>query len=249
MSELINIEGPFRFKLWQALQLQHYLTSLPRLQSKQTPLTPLETICTQESAIRHQLLLMHDMIAQPSEDYKPGYVLQRERELNRSFTPKQLREMNDGTLRSLVNSKTQETNYKILSRWYRTPVVLHKFFPATFKLCWRFETEEGSPLHIFWACPILRPFWSKVRENAQRMTDHHVLEDPAFFLLNYTRLPPTAFRQSIVRHLLNVTKLCIPPLLNRCDPPSITQWICKVDEIRVMENLPDPNRDNQGSMG
>lgn len=135
VSELAHRDGPFRLQLWQALQVHHFLSSIPCPQTPQTSLSPFETLFTQEGAIRHQLSLIDNIIVHPAEGFKPSYILQWERKLDRTFTPKQLREIYDRTLQSSVNSKTQEKNYKILSRWYRTLIVLHKFFPTTSNRC------------------------------------------------------------------------------------------------------------------
>lgn len=85
-----------------------------------------------------------------------------ERELNLTFSDNQRHHILRFTHKSLIYTKIQETNYKLLTRWYRTPVLLHKFFPATSDICWRCGEERGTLLHIFWSCPKMVDFWKTV---------------------------------------------------------------------------------------
>lgn len=116
-------------------------------------------------------------------------------------------------------TKTQESNYKILTRWYYTPQLLHKCFPNTSDRCWRCQEGRGTLLHIFWACPLLKQFWTIVRTFTQKFTDHQIPDDPAFFLLLDTTIPvqryqnsktPTECRQGLYSIIVeeNHTSLC-----------------------------------------
>lgn len=110
----------------------------------------------------HALSLTYTMLITPPEGYQPLSLLGWERELNRTFSDNQRHHILRFTHKSSICTKIQETNHKLLTRWYRTPVLLHKFFPATSDICWRCGEERGTLLHIFWSCPKMVDFWKTV---------------------------------------------------------------------------------------
>lgn len=60
-------------------------------------------------------------------------------------------------------TRYQESGFKLLTRWYRTPCILKKIFRDQSDRCWRCGVAEGSLLHIFWDCMLICRFWKKVR--------------------------------------------------------------------------------------
>lgn len=71
-----------------------------------------------------------------------------------------------------LNVHTQENGYKIKTRWYKTPEVLHKFIPTVSDRCWRCEQELGTFLHIWWKCPMIQPYWRKVHDITTAISSH-----------------------------------------------------------------------------
>lgn len=47
---------------------------------------------------------------------------------------------------SSMSSKKAEVNYKLLTRWHYTTVVLHKVFPTISPLCFGEDVERGQPI-------------------------------------------------------------------------------------------------------
>lgn len=141
------------------------------------------------------------------------------------------------SLKTSICTKIQELDYKILTRWYYTPQLLHKYFPATTDTCWRCQADKGTLLHIFWSCPLLQHFWTTVPANTQRFTDHMIRNDQAFLLLHATTILAQSYKRSIVRLLLNAAKSCIPLMWKKSLPPSIGLWLHGVEEIKKLEDL------------
>lgn len=46
----------------------------------------------------------------------------------------------------------QEHNFRIYSRWYRTPSIVHRIFTNTLDCFWCCGVDEGTMLHIWWSC-------------------------------------------------------------------------------------------------
>lgn len=60
------------------------------------------------------------------------------------------------------------------------------------------------------SCTYFGLAWTKVRHITQKFTDHVVPDDPAFFLLHAMHTPSQTYTTSVVRHLLDAAKACIP---------------------------------------
>ncbi|KAF7657710.1 hypothetical protein LDENG_00023230 [Lucifuga dentata] len=56
------------------------------------------------------------------------------------------------------------TQYKILHRYYFTPVRLCRMKLMNNMLCWKCGTVTGTFLHCVWECFLIRPFWAEVLE-------------------------------------------------------------------------------------
>ena len=123
------------------------------------------------------------------------------------------------------------------SRWYRTPVVTHKFIPNSTPLCWRCESEPGTLLHIWWDCSYIQPFWKDVHDLISHITTFVPNFTAAQYLLHHSSLSQSAYKKSILLHLINVAKLCIPIHWKNRTPPSVSEWLRKIEHIADMENL------------
>lgn len=71
-----------------------------------------------------------------------------------------------------MNVSIQENGYKTCSRWYRTPVKLHKYYPEISPLCWRCNADPGSLLHIWWDCPLIQHFWREIHRLTTNITSY-----------------------------------------------------------------------------
>lgn len=58
----------------------------------------------------------------------------------------------------------QENIYRILMFWNRTPEELHSFKSEISGTYWRYKSEEGTLLHIFWSFSAISSFWEAVLE-------------------------------------------------------------------------------------
>lgn len=236
-EELSDPLGRFRLDFMRTLQLGHFLHSIPPPTDVDQGLTTLEELCTDTGTLPHTLSLMYSLLNTPPTDYIPPGLTKWEEELECSFNHTQRQRILRFTHKSSICAKTQETNYKILSRWYRTPVQLHKIFPTTSEVCWRCQKDKGTLLHIFWSCPKLSRFWRVIHETIQLFTDKTITKDPAFFLLHATETPDKVYKRSVIRHLLDAARACIPLCWKSTTPPSIDMWLGKVEDIRQMEDL------------
>lgn len=61
-----------------------------------------------------------------------------------------------------ANTAIREAYVNLYNCWYLMPGRLYNMFPGTDSRCWRCHKSLGSWIHIWWACPILRKFWTEV---------------------------------------------------------------------------------------
>lgn len=134
-----------------------------------------------------------------------------------------------------LSTRTQETAYKLLTRWYAIPVKLHSWFPQTPDTCWRCHSEKGTLLHIWWHCPGIQPFWSKGKELIFQITDTLLKLDAVGCLLHVTRFTIKKYKNSLSKHLLNTAKALIPLFWKSSGIPTIQGWLHKVIEICKMQ--------------
>lgn len=237
IQSLTNDNGGFQLSFWKAIRLHHFLYSIPELMRYKRDMTMLEEYCRGEGTLPQVLSKTYSLLNTPTEQPDLLFLQKWEQDLQCNFTAAQTQNILQLTLKSSICTKIQERNYKILTRWYYTPQLLHKFFPGTSDRCWRCGSEEGTLLHIFWTCSLVQQFWVAVETIVKKFTNHITQRDPAVFLLHATSAPIKSYKKSVVRHLLNAAKSCIPALWKQSTPPTVGMWLCRVEEIKKMEDL------------
>lgn len=220
ITELIAPMGPYRLAFWNAAQIHHFLQATPDPQAYVRQWTTFEEYCTGMEPLPQVLSKMYALLNNPPEQPSLPCLSKWEADLHRTFTKTQIQNMINYALKSSLCTKIQETNYKILTRWYLTPSWLHTIVPDTPEHCWRGCTDRGTILQIFWLCQKLHAFWTAVSTISQKFTDFKIPDDPTFFLLHVSTLLTKSYKKSILHHLLNAAKSCIPLLWKWQDPPT-----------------------------
>lgn len=167
------------------------------------------------------------MLLSAASPSKSGYIREWECDLQSEFTEAQLHHLYQLINSSSLDTKTHEKNYKLLTRWYWMATTLTWIYPSASDHCWGGSSQQGTLLHILWECPRIRPFWREIRD---RIND--ILEDDlplllVHFLLHVPTVPLTRYRCSVLPHLLNMAKRCLPIHWNRAHIPSREDWIKK----------------------
>lgn len=130
----------------------------------------------------------------------------------------------------------QESGYKLLTRWYRTPGTLHKMYPDCPDQCWRCGERGENLLNVFWSCPRIRSYWERIASQLNRFTDHQIPGGPSF-LLHHNPFPKHSYKSSVLPHLLNAARSCVAEYWKRPDPPTLSTWLEKVNDIMRMETM------------
>lgn len=183
---------------WQKVQLAHFIGSLPPPKPFQRHLTTFELLCLKQAPIQHAVSQAYQLLIAPPQDFKLPYITRWEQELGLQFTEKQVDRILLFSYKTSICAKYQDSGFKVLTRWYHTPVKIHRMFPQCSDLCWRCGEDSGSLLHIFWSCCLLQSYLTEIHRIIQKFTDRELPRDPVFFLLHHHEIQSKVYRRSIL---------------------------------------------------
>lgn len=90
-------------------------------------------------------------------------------------------------------------------------------------------------MHIWWDCPKIASYWSKIRELILHSTDTKIKLTPACCLLRISNYPLGRYKQTLTKYLLNAAKSLIPKQWKMTKVASIRDWARTVNHISEME--------------
>lgn len=125
-----------------------------------------------------------------------------ELELGRSLSLDEWGKIYALSRKSSMSGYTQENNYKVLSRWYKTPELVHDIYPTVSDICWRCGGAIGSYMHIWWDCPDIQAFWRRIFSLHGLVTSNLVPCTPEMELLSLVPGPICLTEKSLLRHFL-----------------------------------------------
>uniref|UniRef100_A0A8C5PTT4 Reverse transcriptase zinc-binding domain-containing protein n=1 Tax=Leptobrachium leishanense TaxID=445787 RepID=A0A8C5PTT4_9ANUR len=227
--------------LWKYnyMQLQHFITTrvLRADVTIPTALTTFETICISDPPPPHLLSYIYSLLSSAKFQTLPLYTTKWSAELSQPLTPEEWSTAFQVTFRSSRALTVQETNYKLISRWYLTPARLHAIYPAVSPDCWRCQRHRGTFLHIWWECSIIQSFWEVVWTYIKEITSLDLPFHPKVALLHVIPLSINNYVKSVTVHLLNAARALIPKFWKQQSPPAIFDWIDRVEYVRELEEL------------
>lgn len=101
------------------------------------------------STIHYTLLIKSDVKL-------PFYVVKWEKDLDRTIDKTEWSAIWSNITSFSPNVIDIETTYKVLSRWYLVPATIAKFAPDYSGLCFRGCSEQGTYIHMWWNCSIIK---------------------------------------------------------------------------------------------
>ena len=138
-----------------------------------------------------------------------------------------------------INSRYRLIQFKVLHRLHYSKSKLHKMYPSISPMCNRCHSAEGSLSHLFWHCPILDTFWSKIFNWFSTQLKENILPDPKLAVLgcsdNLASL--TSNQNQILKLGMVAAKKII--LLDWKSPlsPCFNRWLNEMLSIARMEQI------------
>lgn len=167
---------------WTYLQLHHFLTATRHKAAFSRPLMVFEQLCTSDTRVSKAISTVYSSLITPNTVTLTLSEANWKKDIGSHFYPEEWESMNTLLLGSSRNVQIQETNYKLRSRWYSTPVLLNCLYPETPNVCWRCLAADGSLLHIWWGCKHIESYWTRISDLIAKVTDVHLEFSPDSFL-------------------------------------------------------------------
>uniref|UniRef100_A0A8C5PM05 Reverse transcriptase domain-containing protein n=1 Tax=Leptobrachium leishanense TaxID=445787 RepID=A0A8C5PM05_9ANUR len=240
-SVFVNLETPDQPALtfaenFNLHQIRSFLRRLPGNASLTRPLTIFETLCNRTFPLAHSVSHLYSLLREINND-SPAFMSRWERTLDISLTDEDWTKILTLTHSGSQTTKLQESSYKLLTFWYRTPALLATFNVTISPTCWRCSTEIGTYIHIWWECAILKPFWTKVRDLIQSTTDESLDFTPQVFLLLHLPFSTKSMKKSLLLRILLVARSMIPLYWKSPTAPPLRTLIDRLEALRSNEEL------------
>lgn len=172
-----------------------------------------------------------------------------ERDLNSNIQEEVWKDMVFNAGWPVRDALSKFTHYKVIHRYYYTPVKLHRMGLMKDNLCWKCQNDTGSYLHLLWECPMVFPFWKQVIKTIGEWLDKPLPESPQLCLLgDRSLLPPEVSKAesalalagfiSAVRIILRHWKSHVRP--------GLTDWLKLMTDTASFEDLIARLNDGRG---
>lgn len=243
-AELESTLSNHHLTFFKYLQLRHFLQTYSRDSPYSRDHTPLELLCLDTEPQGHLISATYSLLFSQHIVKNDKLVKQWESDLSLDLSPQEWDSIFTLMHKGSINVSTQENRFKVFSKWYRTPYKIHKFHPAIPPTCWRCGSAKGTLLHIWWSCSLIQPFWQAIHRLITQISTYSPTFTPERYLLQHTPVSPGSYNNSLTIHLIKAASLCIPAIWRSTSPPTIQEWIRRVDKIAEMEKLICQANDN-----
>lgn len=221
--------------LWTYFQIHNYVNNMYCKGNFSRPLTQLESVCLEGEQIQKSHL---GLICLATESNQPSMDRFREswsKDLQMTIIDRLWQRACIFSHKCSLSTRMQETAFEVFTQWYATPTKLHKWYPLTSDLFWHCQKDKGTLFHIWWQCPLISPYWTKVKGIIRHITETKLQLDAACCLLHITNLSFQKYIISLSKHLLNTDKALIPLFWKSTSTPFIRDWLHRITDIWKME--------------
>ena len=145
--------------------------------------------------------------------------------------------------------RSKFTHYKIIHRYYYTPVKLFRMGLIEDKRCWKCKGEDGTFLHAFWDCPVVLPFWREVLGKLGDWVGVSLPESPGLCLLGDCTVLPQGVtrgqRAIITAGLITASRIILRNWKSSVTP-GLTDWTKLMTETASYEYMIARRNDVKG---
>ncbi len=107
--------------------------------------------------------------------------------------------------------------------------------------CWRNCGDYiGNHLHIFWSCSKLQQFWGEVYQALREVFHADIPQDPQTALLGLKpkgEITEGRTATYLLQIMLTAALKCVTINWLKTEPPTYNQWIQRIWEIHMMEQI------------
>lgn len=125
-----------------------------------------------------------------------------------------------------------------------TPLKAKRWLHTTSDTCWRCGVDTGSFMHIWWSCPPILDYWKNISEWIKHITDTKIKLNAAARLIHINSFTISKYKKSLTRHLLTAAKTLILLHWKTTHPPSVKDWLDRVQYLYRMEEILAMKKEN-----
>lgn len=165
-SRLIPLEtlrdrfGCFPMNWRRHKQLHHFFAAHGGSIRELSTLTPYEWLFIEKELTHHMISELYKLLVSALTMTKSAFIQAWERDLELEFSAEQVTHMYKLTHSSSLESKTQQTNYRLMTHWFWA---LSLIYPSVTDHCWHGSGQRSTLLHLWGECPVIRPFWLDIK--------------------------------------------------------------------------------------
>lgn len=156
----------------------------------------------QEQKPTHTLSKVYRYLISKNKEQEVTYIKRWEEELGITIPKAKWEKAITLTHKLSISYRHQERNFKILARWYRCPVDMHRINVENEDICWRCRGARGTMSHIWYYCPRVQNFWREIFRVYMAVTRINI--PPDIFISVLSMIPGTVknIKKGILKHFL-----------------------------------------------
>lgn len=220
------------------LQIRHFFRRTMREDTASLP-TPFERLCNGGSSTKGLISGIYSLLVAPPnlETDKHTYMRKWESYLGAPLPIETWQVIWRRASKTSTCVTYKENQYKLLMFWYHTPSLLHSLFPEVPDSCWRCGAGGADLFHVYWDCPPIQVYWSRVKTLLGEVMGVDIPLSPLSYLLN---LPPKGLSRHASRlllHILTAARCLVAVFWKRTSVPSLLDVRSRIMDIRTMESM------------
>uniref|UniRef100_A0A803K9R1 Reverse transcriptase zinc-binding domain-containing protein n=1 Tax=Xenopus tropicalis TaxID=8364 RepID=A0A803K9R1_XENTR len=249
VKDLISVRGPYpmtylienynlpKTEHYRALQLLHWAQKCwGSSRSDQAPLTCFERWCLNNAPPPKTISLLYLTLVSPKSLTDILYIKQWGNDLGVSLTDTQWPQLWENLKHSSSNTVISEAGYKVLFRWYLTPVRLARIYHNTNDHCFRGCSAPGTMGHIWWHCPKVVRYWVRVYNLIFSVLHLNLRKNPYEALMGLPSAKVPKNKQKLLNHMFLAARQTIAKSWKSLSI-NFTLFKNKVDWIFINEKL------------
>lgn len=141
---------------------------------------------------------------------------------------------------SLLRSRStyvRMQHFKVLTKWYFTPVRIRRIDPTLSPVCWKGYSQSSDYWHCWWECRQMQIFWKAVVYHISKISSHDIPLTPEVILLDLwpnSNIPISS--RNLISLLLLAVK-CVVAQKWKQPRSTIKDWYIKIWDLMIADKM------------
>uniref|UniRef100_A0A803U0J0 Reverse transcriptase domain-containing protein n=1 Tax=Anolis carolinensis TaxID=28377 RepID=A0A803U0J0_ANOCA len=137
-----------------------------------------------------------------------------------------------------LSIRVKENYYKLIWKWYLTPVRIAYMNKNNSKNCWRGCQEPGTYIHMWWQCKYVNKFWGKVFREIEDIMNMKIDKSPSIALLSlYNNKQWKKEEKDAITNLVTIARLLIARNWKKEMNIQIEEWYKEAWKLAINDKL------------